>query len=146
MKLPNNVLKSVIERTEQVFKNYVRKPHLSKKDVIGEINDLYDNQKEVIWIENPHQIRNILKNSDNPWVYHYSLNLNWVLFFKILYEEYLFGKDDLDEDISDVYLKTWRLKILFDHADGLIEDGDKVYIVKDDYNLIQKGLDRFTLS
>jgi hypothetical protein len=141
-----------------VFKNYTRKPHLSKEVIIKETEDLYNNQKKVFWIENPYEIKKILKNCDNPWVYHYSLNLNWVLFFTTLFEiistkgsfssvsEKLkyFGFDF--EDLEEVYLKTWRLKIIFDHADGLIEDGDKIYIIKDDYNLIQKGLDRFTLS
>lgn len=149
MKLSDEWLNSLITRTEQVFKNYVRKPHLTKEDVINETKVLFDCQKEIIWVNNPHQIKNVLKDCKNPWVYHYTLNLNWVLFFTTLYEEYLFGLDLNEEDtleIGNIYLKAWRLKLIFDHADGIIEDENKVYIVKDDYNLIQKGLDKFTLS
>jgi hypothetical protein len=150
MKLPDEVLNSLIIRTEQVFKNYVRKPYLTKEDLIDETRDLFDEEKKVTWVDDPNEIGNILKNCKKPWVYHYSLNLNWVLFFTTLYEEYNFHmmqSRHLDmSEVCSMYLKAWRLKLVFDHADGIIEDGDEVYIIKDDYNLIQKGLSKFTLS
>ena len=138
----------MVLRSEEFFKNYVRKQHLTKEDVIKEVSDLYNNKKKIIWLEDSNQLKVFIKNSEKPWVYHRSLNLNWVLFYNFLYEEYLFKmqsifSDETFEDISDIYLKTWRLNLLFDHADGLIEDGDKVFIVKDDINFIKNDLPKW---
>jgi len=148
MELPKKILEDVVLRSEEFFKNYVRKQHLTKEEVIKEVSDLYNNKKKVIWLEDSNQLKVFIKNSEKPWVYHRSLNLNWVLFYNFLYEEYLFKmqsifSDETFEDISDIYLKTWRLNLLFDHADGLIEDGDKVFIVKDDINFIKNDLPKW---
>jgi hypothetical protein len=148
MELPKKILEDVVLRSEEFFKNYVRKQHLTKEDVIKEVSDLYNNKKKIIWLEDSNQLKVFIKNSEKPWVYHRSLNLNWVLFYNFLYEEYLFKmqsifSDETFEDISDIYLKTWRLNLLFDHADGLIEDGDKVFIVKDDINFIKNDLPKW---
>jgi hypothetical protein len=148
MELPKKILEDVVLRSEEFFKNYVRKQHLTKEDVIKEVSDLYNNKKKIIWLEDSNQLKGFTKNSEKPWVYHRSLNLNWVLFYNFLYEEYLFrlrnifSEEDFT-DISDIYLKTWRLNLLFDHADGLIEDGDKVFIVKDDINFIKNDLPKW---
>ena len=55
-------------------------------------------------------------------------------------------KKETDIDMEEIYLKTWRLEIIFNHVDGIIESGDKIYLVRDDVKLIQKDIRRFTLN
>jgi len=144
MKLSDNLLTKIIESTEKFFSEYERKPHLNDDDLIKETSDLYLG-KEIIIIKNNYEIDNILQNSQKPWVYHYSLNLNWVVFFNRLYSS-AWSQDLTDLDMEDIYLKTWRLELIFNHVDGIIESNDKIYLVRDDVKLIQKDIRRFTLS
>ena len=109
-----------------------------------ETSDLYEG-KEVLIIKNNYEIETILRESQTPWVYHYSLNLNWVVFFNRLYS-CAWSQDLTDIDMEEIYLKTWRLEIIFNHVDGIIESGDKIYLVRDDVKLIQKDIRRFTLN
>ena len=144
MKLPDILLTELIESTEKIFSTYERKPHLNDEDLIKETSDLYNN-KEVLIVKNNYEIENILQESQTPWVYHYSLNLNWVVFFNNLYYQ-MWLQDLVVDDMEEIYLKTWRLELIFNHVDGIIESGDKVYLIKDDVKLIQKDIRRFTLS
>lgn len=144
MKLTDNFLIELIEYVENIFTNYERKPHLNDEDLIKETLDLYGG-KEVSIIRNVYEIEKILKEITKPWVYHYSLNLNWVVFFNKLYEK-MWLQNLVIDDMEEVYLKTWRLELIFNHVDGIIEGDDKIYLVKDDVNLIQKDLRRFILS
>jgi len=145
MKLTDKFLTKLIEHTENVFTNYERKPHLNDEDLIKETSDLYENKNIILVTKNSYQIDNILKETQTPWVYHYSLNLNWVVFFNNLYEK-MWLQDLVNDDVREIYLKTWRLELIFNHVDGIIESGDKIYLVRDDVKLIQKDLRRFTLS
>jgi hypothetical protein len=145
MKLTNNFLTELIEYTENVFSNYERKQHLSDEDLIKETSDLYEG-KEVIIVKSTYEIDNILKESQTPWVYHCSLNLNWVVFFNRLYDKMWLKDINIEDDIQEIYLKTWRLELIFNHFDGIIESGDKVYLIRDDVKLIQKDIRRFTLN
>ena len=51
-----------------------------------------------------------------------------------------------DPDLQDVYIKVYRLEVIFNHFDGIVEDGEKVYLIKDDINLIQKDIRKLTLN
>jgi len=144
MKLTDNFLTEIINSTEKIFSDYERKSHLSDDDLIKETSDLYEG-KEVLIIKNNYEIETILRESQTPWVYHYSLNLNWVVFFNRLYS-CAWSQDLTDIDMEEIYLKTWRLEIIFNHVDGIIESGDKIYLVRDDVKLIQKDIRRFTLN
>jgi len=144
MKLTDNFLTEIINSTEKIFSDYERKSHLSDDDLIKETSDLYEG-KEVLIIKNNYEIETILRESQTPWVYHYSLNLNWVVFFNRLYS-CAWSQDLTDIDMGEIYLKTWRLEIIFNHVDGIIESGDKIYLVRDDVKLIQKDIRRFTLN
>jgi len=145
MKLTDKFLTKLIEHTESVFIDYERKPHLNDEDLIKEASGLYENKNIILVTKNSYQIDNILKESQTPWVYHYSLNLNWVVFFNNFYEK-MWLQDLVVDDMEEIYLKTWRLELIFNHIDGIIESGDKVYLIKDDVKLIQKDLRRFTLN
>jgi hypothetical protein len=145
MKLPKEFLDDIVKETEDSFNGYERKPYLSLEDLINETSKLYNNEKEVVFLDNIYDIKNTIKNSENPWVYHYTLNLNWVVFFNKLYQKMWINSLE-DNDFDDVYLKTCVLEIIFNHVDGIIEDEDKVFLIKDDVNLIQKGIKKFTLS
>lgn len=144
MKLTDNFLTEIINSTEKIFSDYERKSHLSDDDLIKETSDLYEG-KEVLIIKNNYEVETILRESQTPWVYHYSLNLNWVVFFNRLYS-CAWSQDLTDIDMEEIYLKTWRLEIIFNHVDGIIESGDKIYLVRDDVKLIQKDIRRFTLN
>lgn len=145
MELPEHILDNFIQESESNFLNYNRKPWLNEETVVAEAYDLYGD-KEIIILDAKSNIDDIIKNSIKPWVYHYTLNLNWVLFFKELYEKMWISDLIYDSDLEDFYLKVCRLEIIFNHFDGIIEDKDKVYLVKDDVRLIQKDIKRFTLN
>lgn len=146
MKLPDILLTELIESTERTFCSYERKSHLSDEDLIKETSDLYDG-KEVMIIKSTYDIEDILKESQKPWVYHYSLNLNWVVFFNNLYQKmWVYDYVKEGNDLEEIFVKTRALEVIFNHVDGIIESGDKVYLIKDDVKLIQKDLRRFTLS
>ena len=49
------------------------------------------------------------------------------------------------DDLEEIFLKTRGLEVIFNHVDGIIESGDKIYLVKDDVKLIQKGIRKFYL-
>ena len=49
-------------------------------------------------------------------------------------------------DLEEIFVKTRILEIIFNHVDGIIESGDKIYLVRDDIKLIQKDIRRFTLN
>jgi len=144
MKLTDTFLTELIKSTEKIFCEYERKSHLSDDDLIKETSDLYGG-KEVTIIKNVYEIEKILKEITKPWVYHYSLNLNWVVFFNRFYG-WVWVQDLTDSDMEEIFLKTWRLELIFNHVDGIIEGDDKIYLVKDDVKLIQKDLRKFTLS
>lgn len=145
MKLTDNFLTEIINSTEKIFSDYERKSHLSDDDLIKETSDLYEG-KEVIIVKSTYEIDNILKESQTPWVYHHSLNLNWVVFFNRLYDKMWLKNIVIEDDTQEIYLKTWRLELIFNHFDGIIESGDKIYLVRDDIKLIQKDIRRFTLN
>jgi hypothetical protein len=145
MELPKHILTQFIEKTESYFIDYNRKSWLDEETLIGEASDLYKDKKIII-LDSKSNINNIIGNSSKPWVYHYTLNLNWILFFKSLYES-MWTLDLIDDpDLQDVYVKVYRLEVIFNHVDGIVEDGDKVYLIKDDINLIQKDIRKLTLS
>ena len=146
MKLPKEFLDDIVKETEDSFNGYERKPYLSLEDLINETSKLYNNEKEVVFLDNIYDIKNTIKNSENPWVYHYTLNLNWVVFFNKLYQKMWLNNLDKESDDFDVYSKTCVLEIIFNHVDGIIEDEDKVFLIKDDVNLIQKSIKKFILS
>lgn len=145
MELPEHILDNFIQESESNFLNYVRKNWLDEETVVAETYDLYGD-KEIIILDAKSNIDDIIKKSSKPWVYHYSLNLNWVLFFKALYEKMWISDLIYDSDLEDSYLKVCRLEIIFNHFDGIIEDSNKVYLVKDDVRLIQKDIRKFTLN
>lgn len=140
MKLPKELLLEIIKESENFFCEYKRISHLSEEDVIKETSDLYPG-KEVVLIKNVYEIKNILKHSEKPWVYHYSSNLNWVLFFNKLYQKmWVYDYIDEDNDLEEIYLKTCRLEIIFNHVDGIIEKDDIIYLVKDDIDIIKNNI------
>lgn len=146
MDMPYDVLDEIIKQTSQL-ETYVRQPYLDKEGIEFLVKELYkDNPKRVYWLEDPIEIKQKIKQSSKPWVYHYSLNLNWVLFFKKYYEyvlknPQLFNEDQANitflEESKETYEHVCLLKKIFDHVDGIMEDDNKIYIVKSDIGLIK---------
>lgn len=145
MKLPEEFLSKIIEESESFFKNYERVSYMTEDDLIKETSDLY-NGKNVYIIKNIYNVENILKDSENPFVYHYSSNLNWVLFFNKLYQK-MWVNDYIKEgdDLEVIYLKTCRLEIIFNHFDGIIEKENDIYLVKDDINFIKNNITKWNI-
>ena len=144
MEIPKDVLDFVIESTNNNMENYVRKQYHSDEVILWCANFLYDENKNIKWVNNIYEIKKIINVSEKPWAYHYSLNINWVLFFISLFEHiqpYL-NEEDF-EDMLSIYIKVTLLKNIFDHIDGIIEDGDTIYLVKTDVNFIKTKLDRW---
>jgi hypothetical protein len=147
MDIPKEVLDNIIEFTNKNFEQYEREQYLSDGELIDVTNELYDNEKKVIVLQNQYEIKEKVLKSEKPWVYHTSLNMNWVLFFTSSYRKlypYL-DKEEITET-KPIIKKVRLLRKVFDHVDGIVEDGDFVYLIKDDVNLIQTGLKKFTLN
>ena len=147
MEIPKEVLDDIIEFTNRNFENYKREQYLSDEELLEATNELYDNEKKVIILQNQYEIKEKVLKSEKPWVYHNSLNMNWVLFFTYSYRK-LYPYLELEErkDIKSTITKVRLLRKVFNHVDGVVEDGDFVYLIKDDVNLIQKGIKKFTLN
>lgn len=147
MEIPKEVLDDIIEFTNRNFENYEREQYLSDEELLEVTNELYDNEKKVIILQNQYEIKEKVLKSEKPWVYHNSLNMNWVLFFTSSYRK-LYPYLELEErkDIKSTITKVRLLRKVFNHVDGVVEDGDFVYLIKDDVNLIQKGIKKFTLN
>jgi len=145
MELPKHFLTKFINDSELFLQSYNRKSWLDEETLIHEASVLYKDKK-IILLDSKSNVNSIISNSSKPWVYHYSLNLNWILFFKGLYES-MWTCDLVDNhDLQDIYLKVNKLEVIFNHVDGIMEDGDKVYLIKDDINLIQKDIRKLTLN
>ena len=146
MKLTDKILTELIGDVEDVFSSYERESYLDDNDLIEETSELYDGKKVLI-VKNVYEIESILKESKKPWIYHYSLNLNWVVFFNRLYQKmWVYNYIKEGNDLEEIFVKTRRLEVIFNHVDGIIESGNKIYLIKDDVKLIQKDLRRFTLN
>lgn len=146
MKLTDKILTELIGDVEDVFGSYERESYLDDNDLIEETSELYEGKKVLI-VKNVYEIENILQESETPWVYHYSLNLNWVVFFNRLYQKmWVYNYIKEGNDLEEIFLKTRGLEVIFNHVDGIIESGDKIYLIRDDVKLIQKDLRRFTLN
>lgn len=150
MDIPKNILDKAIENTHKIFEGYERNHRktlkLDKKQLTECVRRLYDEEKEVKFVDNIHEIKTILEYSEKPWVYHYSLNLNWVVFFTIFYEHiYSHIPDEEKADARPIYYKTLNLKWILENVDGIIEDKNIVYLVKDDATFIKGGLQKWTI-
>ena len=153
MEMPYDTLDEIIKFTSNI-ENYVRKPYLDKSGVRSLVEQLYNEEpKEFYWLEDPIEIKQKVKNSSKPWVYHYSLNLSWVLFFKAYYEyvsqnPQLFNQTDVNglflEESKETYQQVCLLKEIFDHVDGILEDNDKIYIIKSDIGLIKSDFKKIS--
>lgn len=153
MELPKEFLDKIIPSVHELFEKYdrdnanKRNLNLTKEGLIKLAHEFYDKEKEIRWVEDIHEVRKIVSKSEKPWVYHYSLNLNWVVFFTLFVER--IGWDEFREwktEVKPIYTKTLHLKWLLENIDGIIEDGNVVYLVKDDYNLIKTKLNKWTIS
>lgn len=146
MEIPKEILDKVIELSNKEIQNYNRVQTLSNEEVMEDVIELYDFKKTVKWVDNVHEVKHIISRSDKPWAYHYSLNLNWVLFYRTLCRR-IWPYLTIEErrDILPSYSKVKLLRKIFDHVDGLVEDGEMVYIIKSDFNFIKSKLDRWKI-
>lgn len=146
MKIDKELLDKIMELSEKKFSEYKREKYLSKEEVLDYTKDFYDYEKDVIFLNNIYEIKDKVKNSKKPWAYHYSLHLNWVVFFKVFTRKiYLKIPRSERGDIRDTYIKVKLLEKIFNHVDGIIEDGDKVYLIETDVSFIKPNLDRWTI-
>lgn len=146
MEIDKNKLDDVIKKTEKVFSEYKRKKLLSKESVLFFTKKIYGQEKDIIFLNNIFDIKDKIKNSEKPWAYHYSLHLNWVIFFRILTVEIWDQLSNFErDDFMDIFEKTRALEEIFNNVDGIIEDGDKVYLIETDVSFIKPSLDRWMI-
>jgi hypothetical protein len=147
MQIPPEVLTEGLEKIKHTMRSYKRNDayavDMSKDEVIRLTNTFYDNKKTVTWLDTNHEIKEKIQGSEKPWVYHYSLNINWVLFFTEYYLTFCIRYQSNEErnDFSPIYEKAEFLRMIFCHIDGIIEDGDNVYLIKDDAEFIKTKLE-----
>lgn len=153
MEIPKEILDKIIPPIHQLFEKYERNNYnkknlnFNKERLVKLTYEFYDKEKEIRWVEDINEVKKIVSKSEKPWVYHYTLNLNWTVFFTMLYEH--IGWDEFrewKEEVQPIYWKALHLKWLLENVDGIIEDGNVVYLIKDDVSFINTKLDRFTLS
>jgi len=157
MKLPNEIVDAAIHYTNNFIKQYKRETYLSNDKVVERAKNFYDNEKNIIWINSSNEVKDKLKNIDKPWVYHYSLHLNWVTFFttywgfihnQITTEDFIlkygYTEDKLLE-VLDVFQKNMNLEDILNHVDGIIEDGENIYLIKADLDFIKTKLERWKI-
>lgn len=146
MEIPKKILDEVIETSNKEIQDYNRVQRLSNEQVAGVVHELYDSEKMVKWVDNVHEVKHIISKSEKPWAYHYSLNLNWVLFYDVLCRSiWPYLSIEERKDVLPSYTKVKMLKEIFNHVDGLIEDGDTVFIIKSDLNFIKSKLDKWKI-
>lgn len=150
MKIPPEVLTEGLEKIKHIMRSYKRNEdsfvNMSKDEVIRLTNTFYDNKKTVIWLDTNHEIKEKIQGSEKPWVYHYSLNINWVLFFTEYYLTFCnrYQSDEERKDFFPIYEKAEYLRMMFVHIDGIIEDGDIVYLIKDDVEFIKPKMESWS--
>ena len=146
MKLDKEVLDRVTELSDRYFSEYKREKFLTKEELLEYVEDFYGKNKEFILLNNLYEIKDKIKNSEKPWTYHYSLHLNWIVFFKILSRKILLSlPKEQRSEIREIRKKVKILEKIFNHVDGIIEDGDKVYLIETDVSFIKPNLDRWTI-
>jgi len=152
MELPKELLDRIIPSVQDLFERYRRDNenkqnfNMDKNDIIELAHEFYDKKKEIRWVDDIIEVKNIVSKSEKPWVYHYSFNLNWVVFFTTFFEH--ISWDDFREwkkEVKPTYWKALHLKWLLENIDGIVEDNDIVYLIKDDYNLIKTKLNKWKI-
>ena len=70
--------------------------------------------------------------------------MNWVLFFTLSYRKlHPYLNSEERKDIKQTITKVRLLRKIFDHVDGIVEDGDFVYLIKTDVNFIKLKLQKW---
>ena len=146
MKLDKEILDRVIELSDRKFSEYKREKYLSTEDLLDYVKEFYDYNKEVVLLNNIYEIKDKIKHSEKPWAYHYSLHLNWVVFFNILSRKILLSLPKSERsEVREIRKKVRILEKIFNHVDGIIEDGDKVYLIETDFSFIKSDLNKWTI-
>lgn len=147
MKLDKEVLDRVIELSDKYFSEYKREKSLNKEELLEYVKDFYGKNKKFILLNDLYEIKDKIKNSEKPWTYHYSLHLNWIVFFEILSRKILSSSstEEQHSEIIEIRKKVRMLEKIFNHVDGIIEDGDKVYLIETDVSFIKPNLKRWAI-
>lgn len=156
MRLNSKILDEIIEESTFRVETYDRISNLSKEEIESTVLELFKHDgikvKNLVWIEDEIEVYRKIKNLDQPWVYHYNVNLNWVVLFRT-YFNYIINNNLVDvvhpddfSDLEDIYLKVCCLNKILDNVDGLVEDKNIVYIVKTDFSLIKKDIKKMSLN
>jgi transposase len=154
MEIPKHLLQSFIESVKNIILSYNRKyvkEKLTKKpkeEIEQIVRSLYSEEKKIEWLNNSVDVKNKLNLTDKPWVHHYSLNMSWILFYKSLYEM-VFNKNinqpskELENFIQEgheTYHKVYKLYVILNTVDGIMESDDTIYLVKTDISFIRPNI------
>jgi len=156
VKINESILSFLHQICNQEIDYYVR-PSEKKSDeeIESLVKELYRLEgkeiKKIEWLKNRTLLNQKLKNS---WVYHYDLNMQWVLFHKFFYENCLKFKEDdgcryFIEESESTYKKICILKEILDNIDGITELNEEegtIHLVSLDLDLFKNGIKKFTLS
>lgn len=154
MEIPKNILKKFIDDVNIKINSYNRlniKKQLSEKgveDLEKIIRLLYGSDKKIEWLKNKIDVKNRLKSTDKPWVHHYSMNMSWILFYKSLYEIVYYENltqpskelENFIQEGHETYHKVYKLYIILNTVDGVMESEDTIYLVKTDISFIRPNI------
>ena len=154
MNIPKHLLQSFHESIGNILNSYNRE-HVTenvrkrpKEDIESLVNQLYGSNKKIEWLNTNLEVSKNLSITNKPWVYHYSVNLSWVLFYKCLYE-LAFSKninqkyvelDNFLEEGQETYNQVCNLYVILNAVDGIMESDDTIYLVKTDLSFIKQDV------
>ena len=154
MEIPKHLLQSFSESIKNIIlsynrksvkENYIKTPKETTEKIV---KSLYGEDKNVEWLDSSVQVKNNLNLTNKPWVHHYSLNMSWILFYKSLYElahyknlnqEYEELENFLKEG-HETYHKIYKLYLILNTVDGVMESDDTIYLVKTDISFIRPNI------
>lgn len=154
MNIPKHLLQSFHESVGNILNSYNRE-HVTEKvrkrpkdDIENFVKQLYGYDKKIEWLNTNLEVNKNLSLTNKPWVYHYSVNLSWVLFYKCFYE-LVFNKlhnqnyEELQyfiDEGTETYHQVCNLYIILNAVDGIMESDDTVYLVKTDLSFIKQDV------
>lgn len=159
MEINPSILSYLHQSCNYVIDSYTKPTKNKTKETIESlVKELYGLEgkhiQNIKWIHDDNFVEEQINKSKTPWVYHYDLNIHWILFFKNFYEGCLRFNEDSGckffiEESGDIYKKVLLLEKILQNIDGITEldeNNGTIYLVDLDISFIKKNKLEFILN